>query len=325
MPNFWKRLFGQRVDVPTGSTVGAEERVPSRSRDEIREPRVDPTVRADRLIRATKREVTSNQLAFVEKNPNLRWLMGQAETWQFCAFATSIGLAVIREKETPGIVETVDQILARDNPPLREAVGDFLKYFVARGQSSSLVDLPTYIGQWVLRNLTGLSRGQKDLEEAGYSTVGAFCLRMAGSWDIEREPSLLVYRFRSAASDLSLLREYPELADIDEESWELLFTLACFVAVTMAQGGEELLDDPLALELSALHPDALDLFGACAEFVSRFSSSLRDNTIDPDLALAVALGTWIILRGFGRELGPEEDDLIYAVGQQVVNSVRSVS
>jgi hypothetical protein len=322
---FWKSLWGKRVDLPTGSKVGAEERVPTRSRNEIREPRVDPAVRADRLIRSTKREVTSNQLAFVEKNPNLRWLVGQAEAWQFRALATSTGLAVMRERETPGIVETVDQILARDNPPLREAAADFLKYFVARDQRSSLVDLPTYIGHWVLRDLIGLPRGQRDLEEASYSAVGHFCLRMAGSWDIEREPALLVYRFRSAALDLSLLRKYPELADIDEESWELLFTLACFVAVTMAQGGEELLDDPLASELSALHPDALALFGACAEFVSRFLSSLRDNTIDPDFALAVALGTWIIFRGFAREPGPEEDDLVYAVGQQVVNSVRSVS
>jgi hypothetical protein len=323
---FWKRLFGQGADdLPAGNTAGAEERVPSRSKGEFREPRVDAAVRADRLIRATTREVASNQLAFVEKNPTLRLLIGKAEAWQFCVLAASIGLAVMREERTPSIIDTVDRILARDNPSLREAVGDFLKYLVARGQSNSRVDLPTYIGYWVMRNLRGLSRSQRDFEEASYSTVGNFCLRMGGSWDIEREPSLLVYRFRSAALDLSLLRKYPELADIDEESWELLFTLACFVAATMAQGGEELLDDPLSLELSALHPAALDLFGACAGFVSRFLSSLQDKTIDPDLALAIALGTWILLRGFGRQLGPEEDDLVYAVGQQVVNSVRAVS
>jgi hypothetical protein len=239
--------------------------------------------------------------------------------------AASIGLATAHEKVVPGMVEAVDQALLEADPSLREAATDLLGFVFQREQRIPMEELPYQIGLWVLRSVKDTSQSLLISEAMAAAQIGHSCLRMAATWDIEMEPSLLILSLKTAAvrQHSVLLGRYRILSAFPSEQWDLLFTIATLFALTIQRGGDELLSDSLARELRAFHPTALDLFGSCADFVA---SSLRRSGEDPKplRALAIALGRWILSNGFNREPLENEHELVTVIGTQVLTIANEV-
>src|SRR5262245_42241240 len=147
---------------------------------------MDPVPRATRLIAGARRRMLERQMELANGDPSLRWARNRPDLWQFCLLAASIGLATVREKKVPGMVEAIDLALLETDPSLRDAVKDFLGFIFQRDQRIPTEELPRQIGLWVLWNVKGTSQPPLSSEAMAAAQVGDSCLSMAATWDIER-------------------------------------------------------------------------------------------------------------------------------------------
>jgi hypothetical protein len=184
----WDSLFGKRAAIELPSAGGTVRRDVTEKWLQSREAagkiaRVQPDERARRLVTVIRLAVTSSEVSLADSDATLHWVLNRLEAWRLCLTAATIGMAVTQERTSPGMVETVDRLLAEQDPALREAVADFLSFMFKREERIPKDLIPATVGLWVLRNVKGTPEPPEGGEIDAAPRVGHFCIRMGAIWE----------------------------------------------------------------------------------------------------------------------------------------------